>query len=61
MATYVFTGTITIDGSRIRSRKDAITELQIMIDDYANNNPVTAADISIHWDKVEKVKPESNQ
>lgn len=55
MATFQFTGTITVEG--VRSRKDAINTLQIMLDDFddMNSNSDSDASVCIHWDKVEKV------
>lgn len=52
MATYKFTGTITVYG--VRSKRDAIDTLQIMLDDHEAMNP-DAGEILIHWDKIEKV------
>ena len=53
MATFKFTGTITVEG--VRSRKDAINTLQIMLDDFEDMNSESDASVCIHWDKVEKV------
>ena len=52
MATFKFTGTITVHD--VRTKKDAINQLQIMLDDYEDMNPDNK-EILIHWDKVEKV------
>lgn len=52
MANFKFTGTITVYD--VRSKKDAINQLQIMLDDYEDMNPDNK-EIIIHWDKVEKV------
>lgn len=52
MATYKFTGTITVHD--VKSRKQAINQLQIMLNDYEDMNPDNK-EILIHWDKVEKV------
>ena len=53
MATFKFTGTITVAG--VNSRKEAINTLQIMLDDFKDMNSDSDADVYIHWDKVEKV------
>ena len=37
MAKYVFTGTITVYD--VRSKQDAIDQLQIMLNDYEDMNP----------------------
>ena len=55
MATYKFTGTITVHD--VRSKKQAINQLQIMLNDYEDMNPDNKV-IHIHWDKVEKVSAE---
>lgn len=52
MANFKFTGTITVYD--VRSKNEAINQLQIMLDDYENMNPDNK-EIIIHWDKVEKV------
>ena len=52
MATFKFTGTITVPNCR--SRAEAINELQIMLNDYEDSNSESAKDITIHWDKVER-------
>lgn len=51
MAKYKFTGTIVVEG--VRSEKDAIRQLQVMLNDYEDMNP-NSKEISIHWDAVEK-------
>lgn len=56
MAIYKFAGTIIVYD--VRSKKDAINELQIMLDDYDDMNSESESSICIHWDKVEKVKGE---
>ena len=53
MATYKFTGYITVGG--VSSRKEAIETLQIMLDDFGDMNPERETEIHIHWDKLEKV------
>lgn len=53
MATYKFTGTITVEG--VSSRKEAIETLQIMLDDFDDMNSESEAKVHIHWDKLEKV------
>ena len=53
MATYKFTGTITVEG--VSSRKEAIETLQIMLDDFDDMNSESEAEVHIHWDKLEKV------
>ena len=55
MANYKFTGTITVYD--VRSKNDAINQLQIMLNDYEDMNPDNK-EITIHWDEVEKVKEE---
>lgn len=52
MATFKFTGTIVVYDAK--SRKDAINQLQIMLNDYEDMNPDNR-EIIIHWDKVEKL------
>ena len=52
MATYKFIGTITVPNCR--SRAEAINELQVMLNDYEDNNSESCKDITIHWDKVER-------
>lgn len=52
MATYKFTGTITVYD--VRSKNDAINTLQIMLNDYEDMNP-DSKEIIIHWDEIEKV------
>lgn len=52
MATFKFTGTITVHD--VRTKKEAINQLQIMLDDYEDMNPDNK-EVLIHWDKVEKV------
>lgn len=51
MATFKFTGTITI--SRVRSKREAIRTLQVMLNDYEDMNP-DFKDVLIEWDKVTK-------
>ena len=51
MATYKFIGTIIVPDCR--SRAEAINELQVMLNDYEDNNS-DSKDITIHWDKVER-------
>lgn len=53
MATFKFTGTITVHD--VRTKKEAINQLQIMLDDYEDMNPDNK-EVIIHWDKVEKEK-----
>lgn len=53
MAKYVFTGTITVYD--VRSKQDAIDQLQIMLNDYEDMNPDNK-EIIIHWDDVKRVK-----
>lgn len=53
MANFKFTGTITVYDCK--SRKQAINQLQIMLNDYEDMNPDNKQ-INIHWDKVEQVK-----
>lgn len=52
MANFKFTGTITVYDCK--SRKQAINQLQIMLNDYEDMNPDNKQ-INIHWDKVKKV------
>ena len=54
MAKFIFTGTLIVEGESIRTKNDAICELQIMLDDYEDMNPYDSS-VIIHWDKVEKV------
>lgn len=57
MAKYVFTGTITIEGDNVKSKRDAITTLQVMLNDYEDcNSTESDTDIVIHWDTIERVK-----
>ena len=53
MATFKFTGTITVYDAR--SKKDAINQLQVMLNDYEDMNPDNK-EIIIQWNKVEKVE-----
>ena len=55
MANFKFTGTITVYD--VRSKAEAIRQLQIMLDDYEDMNPDNK-EVIIHWDNVEKVKAE---
>ena len=57
MAKFKFTGTLIVEGSDIRTKNDAITELQVMVDDYDDMNPYDSS-VIIHWDKVEKIVEE---
>lgn len=59
MAKYVFTGTITVEGSSIRSKNDAIDALQIMLDDFDDCNSEMDASVTIHWDNVKRTKAEA--
>ena len=52
MAKYIFTGTITVEGSSIKSRLGAINALQIMLNDFDDMNPDMDCSIGIHWDSV---------
>lgn len=52
MAVFKFTGTITVYD--VRSKKDAINQLQIMLNDYEDMNPDNK-EIVIDWSEVEKV------
>ena len=52
MAVFKFTGTITVYD--VRSKSDAINQLQIMLNDYEDMNPDNK-EIVIHWSEVEKV------
>ena len=54
MAKFKFTGTLIVEGEDIRTKNDAITELQVMLDDYDDMNPNDSS-VIIHWDKVEKI------
>lgn len=53
MAKYKITAEIMVDGAK--SKKDALTTLQIMLDDYDDMNTWTA-DITIHPIKIEEEK-----
>ena len=52
MAAYEITATIRVYD--VRSKRDAINELQVMLNDYEDMNPDNK-EIIIHWDNVEKV------
>ena len=52
MATFKFTGTITV--TNVRSKEDAINTLQIMLDDFEDMNESDTS-VIIQWDGVEKV------
>ena len=52
MAVFKFTGSITV--YEVKSRKEAINQLQIMLNDYEDMNPDNK-EIIIDWKKVEKV------
>lgn len=52
MAVFKFTGSITVYD--VKSRKEAINQLQIMLNDYEDMNPDNK-EIVIDWKKVEKV------
>lgn len=56
MATFTIQATITIDGKHIKSRKDAVNELQVMLNDYEDNNSESGTGISIQVDSVTKEK-----
>ena len=47
MAKYQITAIITVD-----SKADAKRELQVMLDDYADNNSSDFADITIHIQNI---------
>ena len=53
MASYTIKATITVSGSQIRSKKDVREALQVMLNDYEDNNE-DAADIVIGLDSVAK-------
>lgn len=53
MARYIFTGTIAVEGGEIRSKEDAITELQVMLGCYDDMND-RDSDVVIQWDSVRK-------
>ena len=55
MATFKFTGTITVEGKYIKTQKDAKIALQVMLEDFDSNNPDEDTSVCIHWDKVEKI------
>lgn len=52
MATYKINATITVEG--VRSRKEALNTLQIMLDDFEDMNPDTDASVCIHIEKIKK-------
>ena len=56
MATFTIQATITIDGKHIKSRKGAVNELQVMLNDYEDNNSESGADISINIKSVTEVE-----
>ena len=53
MAKYKITAEIMVDDAK--SKKDALTALQVMLDDYDDMN-TCGADITIHPIKIEKEK-----
>lgn len=55
MATYKFTGTITVDG--VRSKKDAINTLLVMLNDFDDMND-TIVSVVIRWDELKRIKKE---
>ena len=55
MATFKFTGSITVDG--VRSKKEAITILQVMLNDFDDMNE-TDTSVVIRWDNLERIKKE---
>ena len=55
MATFKFTGSITVDG--VRSKKEAITILQVMLNDFEDMNG-TDTSVVICWDNIERIKKE---
>ena len=48
MATYTFDARITVEGNDVRTPYDAPRELQVMLNDYEDNNP-DSADIIIQF------------
>lgn len=54
MATFKFTGAVTVTGGSIETEQDAIDALQEMLDSYEEMDCYGSA-VVIHWDKVEKV------
>lgn len=54
MSKYKVLAVLTIDGRRIRSTKSAINELQVMLDDYADNNSESGAEIEISIKTIQK-------
>jgi hypothetical protein len=58
MAKFIFTGTITVEGSAVRSKADAINTLQMMLDDFEDCNSDLDASVNIHWDKLARGKKE---
>lgn len=54
MAAYEITATIWVYG--VRSEMDAINELQVMLNDYEDNNPDNEKEIAIDIVPIKKVE-----
>jgi hypothetical protein len=52
MARYQITSIITVDGDNIHSKADAKREVQVMLNDYEDNNGSSAANITIYIQKI---------
>lgn len=46
MASYTFSCLVTVTGDEIKTENDALLDIQIMVNDYEDNNP-DRADINI--------------
>lgn len=60
MATYEIQATLTVCGGKIRSRKDALTELQIMLGSYDDMNDCDSS-VCIHTEKIKKVEQQNSK
>ena len=60
MAKFIFTGTITVQGGSIRTQKDAINALNVMLGDFDDMNPDFDGSVTVHWDKIEKGKADKD-
>ena len=56
MATFQVKATITVEGDNVRSKADVKRELQVMLDDYFDNNSTDYADIVISIENIVKEK-----
>jgi len=58
MAAYKIEATIYIDWHNIKSKQDAIDEIQQMLDSYYYDNKSDPADILVHRNSVKKITKE---